>query len=418
MSEPDAATLARRLQRGEQRVAEVAEAFLGRVAGDPLAAWVAVDAAQLLAQARRLDAHTEAERARLPLFGVPVGIKDAFDTADLPTRYGSAIYAEHRPRRDAVAVARLRGAGALIGGKTACTEFSWMSATATRNPLERRRTPGGSSSGSAAAVAAFHVPLATGTQTAGSINRPASYCGVLGYKPTLGRFPRRGVKPLARTLDTVGLFARSVEDLELAAGVLSGRAPAAIEWRRAPRVAFARTPYWAQVEAPARAQIEALCSALGLPELELPASFTTLTDAQRTIQYFESAVSLEPELRRAPELLSAALREALAEGAAIGADRYAAARGVAQSAAGELNALLGGLDGLLVPSAHGAPPVGLRFTGDPLFCRAWTLIGAPCVSLPLAWSAKRVPVSLQLVGARGRDAHLLRAARDLGKGRW
>ncbi|MDQ6805946.1 MAG: amidase, partial [Actinomycetota bacterium] len=189
-----AVALRDRLRSGELTCVAVAEAFLAAVGDDDLRAWAAIDEGVLLERAARLDRLSESERLALPLFGLPVGIKDNFDTLDYPTAYGSPIYAGHRPDRDAGAVRLLRGAGAMIAGKTKLSEFAWMFATDTLNPLDRTRTPGGSSSGSAAAVAAGTIPLATGTQTAGSINRPGSYCGVIAYKPTLGSFPRDGVK--------------------------------------------------------------------------------------------------------------------------------------------------------------------------------------------------------------------------------
>ena len=214
-----------------------------------------------MSRAEELDRVAPQDRERLALFGVPVAIKDNFDTADLVTTYGSPIYADHRPAADAAVVARLRQAGALIVGKTRCTEFAWMSATATLNPAAPGRTPGGSSSGSAAAVAAGTVPLATGTQTAGSMTRPGSYCGVLGYKPTFGRFPRDGVKPLAHSLDTIGLFAREIADLRLAGAVLAGSTSGDDVGEAARgsslRLGWAPTPWWPELEPAAALAIEA-----------------------------------------------------------------------------------------------------------------------------------------------------------------
>ncbi len=216
----EAVALRDRLIARELTCVEVAEAFLAAVGDDELRVWAAVDPELVLARAAALDRLAAPAREALPLFGVPTAIKDNFDTLDLPTEYGSRIYEGERPVADAAVVARLRAAGALIAGKVKCAEFAWMTPPDTLNPLDHSRTPGGSSSGSAAGVAARTIPLATGTQTAGSINRPASYCGVLGYKPTFGAFSREGVKPLAHSLDTVGLFARSVPDLALVAGIL------------------------------------------------------------------------------------------------------------------------------------------------------------------------------------------------------
>ncbi|HWF75051.1 MAG TPA: amidase family protein, partial [Solirubrobacteraceae bacterium] len=319
------------------------------------------------------------------------------------------------------------------------------------NPLDRTRTPGGSSSGSAAAVGAGHIPLATGTQTAGSINRPGSYCAVIAYKPTFASFPRDGVKILAHSLDTVGLFGRTIADVRLAATVLAAAgagtlgtdtpgagalgagalgagtpgagtpgagagagagtdAPGA-----APRLAFMRTPHWSRVEPAARAAIEDVARAAAeagarAEEIEPPARFSDLVAAQTTIQWVESATNLAPELDASPELLSDEVRAALREGAEIPAERYADAQQVTADVGPELARLLDGYDGVLTPSAGGVPPVGLYFTGDPLFCRVETLIGAPAVSVPLAWTADGLPAGLQVIGAPGRDARTLRCA--------
>ena len=411
----EAVALRGRLRRSELTCAQVAAAFLAAVGDDELHAWAAIDADAMLAEAAALDRLGSERREQLALFGVPIGIKDSFDTARLSTGHGSPIYAGHRPARDAVAVQRLRDAGAIIAGKTQCAEFAWMFPPATRNPRCPDRTPGGSSSGSAATVAAGTVPLATGLQTAGSVNRPASYCGVLGFKPTFGLIPRAGVKVLATSLDTVGVFARSVGDLELVAAVLTGAPlPVAASGPGIPRrCALART-LWDRVEPEAQQAIEVAIDQLRgagaeIDEIELPA-FEELVRAQTTIQFYESAAALAPELESSPTLLSTPLREALIEGAAIEPARYEAARRDVAQLAPALVEIVGQFDGVLTPSATGVPPLGLEFTGDPLFCRVWTLIGAPCVSLPLAWTPDRLPVGLQLVGVPGSDARTLAAA--------
>jgi Asp-tRNA(Asn)/Glu-tRNA(Gln) amidotransferase A subunit family amidase len=416
----DAVAVACALRGGELSCLEVAEAFLTASDGDELGAWSAIDADALLDRAGQLDRLGRAARARLPLFGLPVGVKDNFDTADLPTTYGSPIYEEHRPYWDAEAVRRLAAAGAMIAGKTKCSEFAWMSAADTLNPLDRSRTPGGSSSGSAAAVAAGTVPLATGTQTAGSINRPASYCGVVGYKPTFGLLPRDGVKLLARSLDTVGLIGRSIRDIRLSAGVLAsppGAEPVCLghELDRRPRLAFARTAAWTDVAPAARAALEDVALAAwdagaSLEDLDLPRAFEQLVAAQIVIQDVESAASLARELESSGDLLSDALRTALQAGAAIPASAYADAKRTATELGPAIAALLAGYDGVLTPSSTGTPPLGLDFTGDPQFCRAWTLIGAPCVSVPLAWTPSRLPVGIQVVGAPFQDARTLATA--------
>jgi Asp-tRNA(Asn)/Glu-tRNA(Gln) amidotransferase A subunit family amidase len=414
----DALALRDRLHAKECSAVEVARAFLADVDGDALHAWAAVDAERLLADAARLDGLDRAARGALPLFGLPVGVKDNFDTAELPTRYGSPIYAGHRPVADAALVTRMRARGALVAGKTKSTEFAWMHPTDTLNPLDRARTPGGSSSGSAAAVAAGTVRLATGSQTAGSINRPASYCGVVGFKPTFERLPRRGVKPLATSLDTVGLFAVSVGDIELALSAIldvsSPPPPASASPAGATaRLGFSRTPLWSQLEAEAAEAIEAAASSAGATEVELPPGFLDLVRAQTTIQYYETARALAPELERSAHELSDELRAALIEGRDTPHEQYAAAKRTAARLAASLGETLRAHDGILTPSTIGPPPLGLHFTGDPVLCRVWTLIGAPCVSLPLAWTGAGLPAGVQLVGAPGRDFETLAAARRL-----
>ena len=429
MTEPQGAVaLGDRLRAGELTCVAVAEAFLAATGDDELRAWAAIDERVLLERAAALDRLGEAERAALALFGLPIGVKDNFDTVDYPTSYGSPIYAGHRPGSDARAVRLLRDAGAMIAGKTKLSEFAWMFATDTMNPLDRARTPGGSSSGSAAAVAAGAVPLATGTQTAGSINRPGSYCGVIGYKPTFGTFPRDGVKLLAKSLDTVGLFGRTIADVRLAASVLAPRA-AAGDTRapraaagdteaaacETPRLALMRTPHWSQVEPAARAAIEAVASAAAgagadVEEIEPTPGFADLVAAQTTIQWFESAVSLAPELANSPELLSDEVRTALRDGAAMAPSRYDDAKRAAAQLGPPLASALAAFDGVLTPSASGVPPLGQYFTGDPLFCRVETLIGAPSVSIPLAWTEDGLPAGLQLIGAPSSDRRTLACA--------
>jgi Asp-tRNA(Asn)/Glu-tRNA(Gln) amidotransferase A subunit family amidase len=359
---------------------------------------VAIDGDRLIEQARALDALRPTVKAGLPLFGELVGVKDNMDTADLPTGYGSLIYADHRPANDAALVAQLRAAGALVAGKTACAEFAWMTPPATENPVAPGRTPGGSSSGSAAAVAAGHVRLATGTQTAGSINRPASYCGIVGFKPSFGRLSRDGVKVLSPALDTVGYLAASVADVQRALG-RPARSTAPVPGR----VAFLQTPDWELVASEARAAIEAVAERMAVAPVAAPDGYAELCEAQRTIQLYDSARALAGELERNADRLSGELREALVEGAALRSEDRAEADCTLRRYAPALTGWLAGFDAVLTPSADGPPPAGLQFTGDPRFSRVWTLIGAPCLSLPLAWTTDRLPVGVQLVGAPGSD---------------
>jgi len=396
------------------------EAFLDAVDGDPLQAWVHVDGDRLLADAQRLDALAPAARERLSLFGMLVGVKDNFDTADAPTTYGSPIYEGHRPATDAEAVTRLRRAGALVAGKTALAEFATIHPPSTLNPIDRRRTPGGSSTGSAVAVAAGHVPVATGTQTAGSINRPASYCGVIGFKPTFGLIPVEGIKPVAPSLDTAGVLGSRLDDVVKLAAVLAGRSwhagpgEAAVSGGDWPRIAFAQTPLWDQVESQARSELLAVARRLAAEAVELPQTYTELVTAQATLQMYEAARSLACEHAQHRELLSDALRDALDAGAALSIRARDDALRTRDTFAPALIGVLQQFDGVLTPSATGVPPLGTRSTGDPLFARVWTLIGAPSISLPLAWTASpRLPVGLALVGAPNTDERLLRAAAAL-----
>jgi Asp-tRNA(Asn)/Glu-tRNA(Gln) amidotransferase A subunit family amidase len=416
----DGVALGAALRCGELTCVELAEAFLAATDGDELGAWAAIDPDALLERAGALDRCGRAERERLPLFGVPIGVKDNFDTAGLPTAYGSRIYASHRPYRDAEAVRRLTAAGAIVVGKTKCSEFAWMSPSDTLNPLDRSRTPGGSSSGSGAAVAAGTIPVATGTQTAGSVIRPASYCGVVGYKPTFELLPRDGVKLISPTLDTVGLLARSVRDIRSVASALGsrdGERPLRLDYecKRAPRLALARTFAWERVQPAARAAIETVALAAWdagafLEDLELPLGFEELVAAQEVIQEVESAASLACELEAHAELMSEPLQAALRRGALVAPAAYAQAKRAAAELGPAISAVLAGYDGVLTPSTTGTPPLGLASTGDPAFCRAWTLVGGPCVAIPLAWTPSRLPVGMQVVGAPLTDARTLAVA--------
>jgi Asp-tRNA(Asn)/Glu-tRNA(Gln) amidotransferase A subunit family amidase len=409
-------------QAGEQSCVETVRAALERIdAGAGLGAWVALDADAALATAARLD--REGPEGR-PLFGVPVGVKDVFDTADLPTSYGSPAYAGHRPGADAATVAALRRAGAIVVGKTASTEFASLGPTRVGNPVAPGRSPGGSSSGSAAAVAADMVPVALGTQTAGSVIRPAAYCAVVGFKPTPGVISRAGVLPVSHTLDTIGLFAQTVADAALVARVLAATDAGAPRTVRGtlpvtlapaldgppPRLGLARTSRWAQIEPPARAAIDAAVAALRargatLTEVELPPVFDDVVEAQRLIQLVETAHALSRDRAQ----LSDALGAAVDEGLRVPDRDYWRARTCLAHAAGPCRDALERFDAVLTPATTGVPPL-LPSTGDPLFCRAWTALGTPCVAVPLAVTEAGLPAGLQLVAPPGGDAALLRAA--------
>ena len=414
LSTADATEAARLIARGEASSEEVVGACLERIAerDATVRAWAHLDPEAALAQARAADASDR----RSPLHGVPVGVKDIIDTRDLPTEFGSPIHSGRRPAADAACVARLREAGAVILGKTRTTEFAYFHPAETRNPLDPSRTPGGSSSGSAAAVADGMVPLALGSQTAGSTIRPASFCGVLGLKPTHGLIDLTGVKRLSARLDTLGLFARSIDDIELLLGTLTGQRRAAGSAAPPPRTGFARTARWELVEPDARAALEAAALALAdagarVDELELPAELEALVDAQQTIMAVDVAANLAGEYDSHGDSMSAELSELIEQGRATGDGDYEAALAAAEHGAQRLPAVFEAHDILLTPAARGQAPRGLDATGDPVFCRAWTLLGTPAISVPGPLGADGLPIGVQLVAPPRHDAELLAAAR-------
>jgi Asp-tRNA(Asn)/Glu-tRNA(Gln) amidotransferase A subunit family amidase len=430
---PSAANASRLIREGQLSSEELVRDCLARIRSrEPeVEAWAFLDEEHALAQARAADASRREGQPVGALHGIPVGIKDVIDTADYPTENGTRLHKGRTPREDAWVVSRLRGAGAVILGKTVTTEFAYYHPGKTRNPIDASHTPGGSSSGSAAAVAAGMVPLALGTQTNGSVIRPASFCGVFGFKPTHGLVPRSGILALSRTLDHVGVFARSLEDIALLAEELVGhdagdpdtrpraripfREVAAEEPPLAPKLAFVRTPYWERVAKDAKAAFAELVEALGpdIQELELSPMATGAWDAHRIIMEAEMAANLDSEWR-AKAKLSAELRGLMERGrktTALDYQRALAAIPALQASFEEL--FTQRVDAIVTPAAPGAAPKGLGSTGDPAFCTLWTLLGLPALSLPLATDAKGMPIGVQLVGRRGYDARLLRTARWL-----
>lgn len=351
-----------------------------------------------------------------PFAGLAVGVKDIFDTSDLDTGYGSPVYAGHRPMADAAIVAMARRAGCAVVGKTVTTEFAYFHPGKTRNPHNPAHTPGGSSSGSAAAVAAGMVPAAIGTQTAGSIIRPASFCGVAGYKPSFRLLPATGMKTFSWTLDTVGLFAAGVADVAAFASGLTGR-PLGVE-PVAPsslRVGLYRSAIWNEASANMRAAVEiaarrAAEAGATVIELAEPEELAAGREAQATVQNFEAALALAGDLSRHGERMSAKLRETLAEGRAITPADYDAARRLAKRARRAAVTLFDEVDVLLKPSAPGAAPRGLDATGVPLFNKLWSLTGSPCVSVPGLADASGMPLGVQVVARFGRDRAALSAA--------
>lgn len=348
--------------------------------------------------------------ARGPLRGVPVGAKDIFDTCDMPTEYGSRIYLGHRPRADAAPVALARQAGGVILGKTVTAEFATFVPGKTRNPHNLAHSPGGSSSGSAAAVADFMVPLAFGTQTAGSVIRPGSYCGVIAYKPTYNMLPRAGVKPNADSLDTVGVYARSVEDVAFFISALTSRTDLGGGIDR-PRIGFCRTWEWDLVEPPMAAAFETASRKLDAREVRLPDSFKGLRAAQTSILRFEGARSLADEYRRFPQLLDPALRKRCEEGFAIDWREYSSALQLAARSRSLLDdGVFADCDVLVAPAATGEAPAGLSSTGNVAMNVVWTLLHVPCVSIPMGKGPNGLPLGLQVVGRIGDDARTLACA--------
>ena len=408
-----AAEAARLIAAGDLSSAALVAACLERITEreETVRAWAHLDAGAALAQARERDA--EAPRGRL--HGVPVGVKDIVDTADLPTERGSAIHAGRRPGADAACVARLRAAGAVILGKTVTTEFAYFSPGPTRNPADPARTPGGSSSGSAAAVADAMVPVAIGSQTAGSVIRPAAFCGTLGLKPTRGLVDLTGVMALSGNLDTLGWFARDTEDLALLGAVLADEWPDAGEASGAPAFALARTPWWDRADADAQGAVTRAAGRLAaagasVRDVDLPARFAALPEAQEALMAFDMARSLAHEREHHADELSDVLRAFLERGDTIG--RAVAGDAVALGA--ECRALLAEHlepgETLLVPAVSGEPPgFDDGVTGDPLFCRAWTLLGVPALSVPGATGSRGAPVGVQFVAPARGDAALVAA---------
>lgn len=391
-------------------------------------AWAHLDREYALQQARNADEAQREGKALGPLHGVPVGLKDIFDTRDMPTEDGTVLHAGRQPLYDSKVVALLRETGAIILGKTVTTELAVYGPGKTHNPHDQNRTPGGSSSGSAAAVAAQMVPLAVGTQTNGSTIRPASYCGVVGFKPTRGLISRTGVLHQSWHLDQVGVFARSIEDAALLAERLMAfdeddrdmkpRArpklceAAMQEPPLPPDLAFAKTPAWSQAEADTQEAFAELAEHLGdrITEVQLPQPFDHAVTWHQTIMEADLARSFAREYDEGKDRLSKTLIEMIERGRSILATHYN--HSVDQIAM--LNELLDDIfdkyDVILTPATTGEAPIGLESTGSPIFCTIWTFCGAPAITLPLLQGSNGMPIGVQLVAPRGDDARLLRTA--------
>lgn len=402
----------------DQRVTcpALAEAVLGRIetGDDRIEAWAHLDPAQVRAEAEGLHA----SHAGGPLAGVPVGIKDSIDTCDMPTAYGSSIYAGYRPRADAACVALLRAAGALIVGKTALTEFAAPYPGPTRNPRNLEHTPGGSSSGSAAAVAAGMVPIALGSQTMGSLIRPAAYCGVVGFKPSWGRISPAGMKSQVAEFDHVGVMARRVDDAARVAALIA--TVDATAWQglptAPPRIAIFRGPAPEKAEPPAVEALDRAAERFAAAGAEVSAFpddplLDAACAAQITMLCYEMSRSMVWEWQTRRDQISTLLQGYIETGWGITPDSYFAARSQVEAARTRVGELFGPADAILTYSAPGEAPRGLENTGDTIFNRLWSVLRLPAVTLPAGVGPQGLPLGVQLVGRFLDDARLVSVAR-------
>jgi Asp-tRNA(Asn)/Glu-tRNA(Gln) amidotransferase A subunit family amidase len=432
LNELTATEAAAKIVCGEITAEQLMQACLERIKiREPdVQAWAYIDPDYTMMLARSADQQLKEGKGVGPLHGVPVGIKDVIDTADMPTEHGSPMFAGRRTNHDAACVAALRAAGAIVMGKTVTTELANVYPSKTRNPHNLEHTPGGSSAGSGAGVADYHIPLALGTQTGGSVIRPASFNGVYGLKPTLGLIPRDGVLMQSHMLDTVGVYGRSVEDLGLITDTLSIFDPSdaqsyrgsrgrtsdvlAQEPPRPPRFAFLRTPAWDHAEAGAQAAIENVAKLLSeqCDEQDLPEPWDRIIDFHATVIGAEDLAYYGKYLEQQPELVSDMLTERLIAAKSIRADEYIKTLAARETINESLEELLEHYDAALCLSAPGPAPRGLETTGNSIFNGLWTFLGVPCVSLPRL-TVDDMPVGVQLVGMRGDEGRLLRTARWL-----
>lgn len=414
-----AAQAARLIAAREIGSVALVEACLARISErEPrVQAWAHLNRDAALARAREIDARG----ARGLLAGVPFAVKDVIDTADMPTQYNSAIYRGYRPRADAACVAMARREGAIVLGKSVTTEFASRTPGPTRNPHDPAHTPGGSSSGTAAAVADFMVPFGFGTQTGGSVIRPAAYCGVVGYKPTYGTINCAGLKHLSESLDTIGAMGRTVEDCALLVhAAASRRLPAFDVDLPVPRIGVCRTSRWQQALPEMQAALDRAAAALSkrgaqVREFALPEHFDALYDEQVVIAGFEAARAMAWEANAHPEGLSDHMRKHVETHLNTPHDAYAQALCHARVCRAEFAAATSAFDVLLTPSAPGYAPAGIESTGSSLFNRNWTLLHVPCVTIP-APREDRLPLGLQLVGRIDEDERVLLAAEWVRRG--
>jgi Asp-tRNA(Asn)/Glu-tRNA(Gln) amidotransferase A subunit family amidase len=406
---------------GETTSVALVESCLERIENRDalIGAWAYVDAELTLAGARDADAAREAGTRLGPLHGVPVGIKDIFDTADMPTECGSELYRNRRPGEDAAAVSLLRDAGAVILGKTVTAELALSAPGATANPLDLERTPGGSSSGSAAAVADRMVPLSLGSQTTGSVIRPASYCGIFGYKPSYAAIPTAGMHILASSLDHVGVFARDAADVALVAGVLM-QAPTGTHdasgrhTQVGPRIGVVRAPVWAEASVDARARFDTWAQRVDLhDEVDLGKPFDDAVACQRLILDSNLAANLGSVYASRPHDMKRITRSRVRSGLTISASAFIRATARAEDQRARLRDVFRDYDALVTLAAPGEAPLGLSSTGNAVFSAIWTLMGVPAITLPLLEGENGLPIGVQVIGARGADAKLLGVAAQI-----
>ena len=414
MKEITAVEAAAAIEAGTLTSEKLVRGYLNRIAqrDDIVKAWAHLDSDQAIAQAKAADAASGGL-----LRGIPVGVKDIIDTYDMPTGHNSPIFEGKVPFGDAACVALCRTANAVILGKTVTTEFANRHAGATTNPHDPGHTPGGSSSGSAAAVADGHVPLAFGTQTGGSVIRPAAYCGVVGYKPTFGDFSRVGIKMQCHSVDTLGLMARTLDDIALFRAAVLKLPPVRIEREIGrPRIGICRSPVWDRAEPETKALIEETATRLSdkgasVIDVAFAAAFADIIDDHAAITGFESVRNYADERLRNPDKVSDELMNGpMKRGLAVSFERYVAAQRKAAAFKAHVDSLFDKVDLLLTPSAPGEAPQGIAFTGDPVFNSIWTLAGTPCVTLPAGTGPRGLPLGVQLVGLRHSDDQLLSLA--------
>ena len=400
---------------------EYTQALLARIASldENILAWAWLKPEEAIKAARLSDRHLQSGGTPGPLQGVPLGVKDIFATAGVPTEMGSPAFAGHIPERSARVVERLEAQGGFVMGKTVTTECAFLHPGKTRNPWNPAHTPGGSSSGSAAAVAAGFVPAALGTQTNGSVIRPAAFCGVVGFKPTQGLIPIEGALTFSHTLDQPGLFTRHVEDAAWLAAALSSEdttpAPTISERSAPPRLAAVKTPVWDQAGDDAKRNFQENLQTLrkggaDVQECELPELFGHAHQAIRTLMSAEAAFNLEGLSVSQPPLLSATLRDFIAEGKETKAPLYLQALKLRTALQGELERFLAEYDALITPPTTGEAPATLEQTGNPAFCSIWSLCGVPAMTIPVGFGPRGLPLGLQIVGPRGKDSQALLVA--------